>query len=114
MIRISITVEAFDAIAATMPLGNVGCDAEVTAKGERMIWVECIWADKARRDARTGRGPQRDDPAARDGGRLIALWPALAAIWRAGATQTEPPWLNGSPTKETENENAPSRYRLSG
>jgi hypothetical protein len=34
MIRIAITQAAFDAIAASMALGSIGYDAEVTAKGE--------------------------------------------------------------------------------
>ena len=39
MIRIAITQEAFDAIASTMPLGNVGYENEVNEKGERLIWL---------------------------------------------------------------------------
>jgi hypothetical protein len=35
MIRIAITEAAFDAIAATLPLGSVGFDREFTVKGER-------------------------------------------------------------------------------
>jgi hypothetical protein len=46
MIRIAITAEAFDAIVATLPLGSVGYEAERTAKGERLIWLERVWADK--------------------------------------------------------------------
>jgi hypothetical protein len=39
MIRIAITQAAFDAIAATMPLGSVGYEAERTDKGEVYIWL---------------------------------------------------------------------------
>ena len=35
MIRIAITEAAFKAITATLPLGSVAYEAEVTAKGER-------------------------------------------------------------------------------
>jgi hypothetical protein len=40
MIRIAITAEAFDAVAATLPLGTVAYGAEIAASGERSIWVE--------------------------------------------------------------------------
>ena len=35
MIRIAITAEAFNAIAATLPAGSVGFERQPTAKGER-------------------------------------------------------------------------------
>jgi hypothetical protein len=44
MIRIAITVEAFDAICATLPVGSVAYEAETNAKGERLIWLERVWA----------------------------------------------------------------------
>jgi hypothetical protein len=40
MIRIAISQAAFDAIAATMPLGSVGYEAERTERGEVFIWLE--------------------------------------------------------------------------
>jgi hypothetical protein len=40
MIRIAISPAAFDAIAATLPLGSVGYEAQANAKGERLIWLE--------------------------------------------------------------------------
>jgi hypothetical protein len=46
MIRIAITQAAFDAICATLPLGSVAYEAETNAKGERLIWLERLWADK--------------------------------------------------------------------
>jgi hypothetical protein len=46
VIRIAITAEAFDAIAATLPLGSVGYEPEIDAKGERLIWIERKWADQ--------------------------------------------------------------------
>jgi hypothetical protein len=42
----AITAEAFDAICATFPLGSVGYEAETNAKGERLIRIERVWADK--------------------------------------------------------------------
>jgi hypothetical protein len=41
MIRISITVEAFEAIARTLPLGSVGYE-----RGERTVWLEDAMADR--------------------------------------------------------------------
>jgi hypothetical protein len=46
MIRIAITAEAFDAIAATLPLGTVAAVPQVNAKGEPLIWLERVWVDK--------------------------------------------------------------------
>ena len=39
MIRIAISPEAFDAIAATLPLGSVGYEKAVNERGERLIWL---------------------------------------------------------------------------
>ena len=46
MIRIAITVEAYEAIVATLPLGTVAYEPEPNAKGERLIWLEEIWLNK--------------------------------------------------------------------
>ena len=40
MIRIAITVAAFDAIAATLPVGSVAVEPATDEKGERLIWLE--------------------------------------------------------------------------
>jgi hypothetical protein len=39
VIRIPITPAAFDAIAATVPLGSVGFERDVGANGERQVWL---------------------------------------------------------------------------
>jgi hypothetical protein len=39
MIRIAITQAAFDAIAATLPVGSTGYVNAVNDKGERLIWL---------------------------------------------------------------------------
>jgi hypothetical protein len=54
MIRIATSPAAFDAICATLPLGNVGYEAESDAKGERLIWIDDRQADKL--GARRGSG----------------------------------------------------------
>jgi hypothetical protein len=46
MIRIAITAAAFDAIAATLPLGSVGFERDLTTRGERLIWIERLWLNK--------------------------------------------------------------------
>jgi hypothetical protein len=46
VIRISITVEAYEAIATTLPLGNAGYEAQRTENGEVHIWLEERWLDK--------------------------------------------------------------------
>jgi hypothetical protein len=38
MIRIAINAAAYEAIAATLPFGSVGCEAKRSADGQ--IWLE--------------------------------------------------------------------------
>jgi hypothetical protein len=40
MIRIAIAAEAFEAIAATLPLGSVCYENATNERGERPIWLE--------------------------------------------------------------------------
>jgi hypothetical protein len=40
MIRIAISQAAFEAIAATLPLGSVAFEAELDANGQRYVWLE--------------------------------------------------------------------------
>jgi len=46
MIRIAITVEAFEAIVATLSFGTVAYELEPNANGERLIWLEEVWINK--------------------------------------------------------------------
>jgi hypothetical protein len=46
VIRITITAEAFGAIAAMLP-GSVGFEPEPDAKGKRLIWLEKRWMNRA-------------------------------------------------------------------
>jgi hypothetical protein len=46
MIRIAITPAAFEAIAATLPLGSVGYENATNEKGERLIWLEPRMVDR--------------------------------------------------------------------
>ena len=39
MVRIAITVEAFEAIARTLPLGSVGYENATNERGERYVWL---------------------------------------------------------------------------
>ena len=39
MIKIAISVEAFEAIARTLPLGSVGYENGPSVNGERLIWL---------------------------------------------------------------------------
>jgi len=40
MVRIAISVEAFEAIARTLPLGSVGYEAKANERGQRTVWLE--------------------------------------------------------------------------
>ncbi|HZZ24204.1 MAG TPA: hypothetical protein VFE60_17185 [Roseiarcus sp.] len=46
MIRLAISAEAFEAIAATMPLGNVNYERERAACGGYFIWLDPRTVDK--------------------------------------------------------------------
>jgi hypothetical protein len=46
VIRVAITQAAFDAIAATLPLGSVAYEHAVEEGGLRYIWLEARWLDR--------------------------------------------------------------------
>jgi hypothetical protein len=46
MVCIAISVEAFEAISRTLPLGSVGYEAEADERGERDVWLEDAMADR--------------------------------------------------------------------
>jgi hypothetical protein len=46
MIKIAISVPAYEAIARMLPLGSVGYEAEANERGERLIWLEAAMADR--------------------------------------------------------------------
>jgi hypothetical protein len=48
MVRIAITAEAFEAIAATMPLGSVGYENATNERGERLIWLDRAVVERLR------------------------------------------------------------------
>jgi hypothetical protein len=54
MVRIAIPQAAFDAIAATLPLGSTGYENAVNEKGERLIWIERRMLDKLNSYRRAG------------------------------------------------------------
>jgi hypothetical protein len=46
MIRIAISVEAFEAIARTLPLGSVAVQPDYNERGERTVWLEPVAVDR--------------------------------------------------------------------
>jgi hypothetical protein len=46
VIRIAVSQAAFDAVADTLPLGSVMYEAELNARGERLIWIERLALNK--------------------------------------------------------------------
>lgn len=46
MIRIAVSVEAYEAIVATLALGSVGVEPQPNERGERLIWLEQRQLDK--------------------------------------------------------------------
>jgi hypothetical protein len=59
MVRIAITKAAFAVVTETLPFGNVGYEAELNEKSERLIWIECPWLNKL--DAMRGPGGSYSD-----------------------------------------------------
>ena len=47
-VRIVISVEAFEAIARTLPLGNVGYENKTNERGEKLIWLDWAVVDRFR------------------------------------------------------------------
>jgi hypothetical protein len=56
MIRIAITPAAFEAIAATLPLGRVGYENETNERGERHVWLAPEVVDRLKAQRRPGEG----------------------------------------------------------
>ena len=75
MIRIVITAEAFEAIAATLPLGSAGYENATNEKGERLIWLDRAVVDRLR--SLRGVGESYSDVILR----LVADAGAASAKW---------------------------------
>jgi hypothetical protein len=71
--RIAISVEAFEAIARTLPLGSVAVEPEPNAKGEREIWLDDAMVDRL--GAMRGPGESYSDVIMRIAGRDGACAP---------------------------------------
>jgi hypothetical protein len=54
MIRIAISQAAFEAIAATLPLGSVSYENHVHERGERYVWLPPNVVDRLRAMRRPG------------------------------------------------------------
>jgi hypothetical protein len=54
MIRIAITEAAFEAIAATLPLGSVNHENHVDERGERYVWLPPNVVDRLKAQRRPG------------------------------------------------------------
>jgi hypothetical protein len=67
VVRIAISVEAFEAIARTLPLGSVGYETEANECGERPIWLDDSMADRL--GAMRGPGESYSDVILRIAGR---------------------------------------------
>jgi hypothetical protein len=48
MVRIAITQAAFEAIAKTLPFGDVGYENKINENGERLIWLDPSVVDRLR------------------------------------------------------------------
>ena len=59
MIRIAISVEAFEAIARTLPLGSVGYENSTNEQGQKLIWLDRAVIDRLR--SLRGRGESFSD-----------------------------------------------------
>ena len=73
VIRIAISLAAFDAICATLPAGSVGYEPQLNEKGECLIWLEAAMVDRLGAMRGPGRELQRRDPADRGAGGQISM-----------------------------------------
>ena len=48
MIRIAISVEAFEAITKTLPLGGVSFENKADEENQRLIWLDRAMVDRLR------------------------------------------------------------------
>jgi hypothetical protein len=48
VIRIAVSVEAFEAVARSLPLGNVSFENKTDEQGQRLIWLDCAMVDRLR------------------------------------------------------------------
>jgi hypothetical protein len=46
MVRIAISVEAFEAIAKTLPVGSVAYEPELNSHGQRYVWLDAAMVDR--------------------------------------------------------------------
>jgi hypothetical protein len=56
MVRIAITQAAFEAIARTLPLGNVAFENKIDENGHRLIWLDRSMVDSLRSLRSPGKG----------------------------------------------------------
>jgi hypothetical protein len=54
VIRIAITIEAYEAIVATLALGAVAAEPQLNERGERLIWLQERRLDKLNSIRRPG------------------------------------------------------------
>jgi hypothetical protein len=66
MILIAISVEAFEVIARTLPLGNVSFENQTNEHGDRLVWLDRSVVDRLR--ALRGSGESYSDVILRFGG----------------------------------------------
>ena len=99
VIRIAISVEAFEAIARTLPLGSVAVEAEANERGERLIWLEAAMVDRL--GARQARKmlDRRDRNLVHSGPPLAALSPSVETIFRLPGIERQ--WRPVSRVRET-------------
>ena len=54
MIRIAISIEAFEAIERTLPVGSVAIEPHVNERGERYVWLAPNVVDRLKALRRAG------------------------------------------------------------
>ena len=54
MIRIAISVAAYDAIAATLPAGSLAIEPHANERGERYVWLKPPVVDRLKTMRRPG------------------------------------------------------------
>jgi hypothetical protein len=98
MIRIAVTAEAFDAIAAVLPSGNVLYERQRTAQGGYLVWLDESVVNSLERLRRA-----RDDD----------LSAVIVRLFGEQANEQIPELLHGEQgSPETANDSSCTRYRV--
>jgi hypothetical protein len=78
LIRIAVTQAAFEAIAATLPLGSVSYENAVNERGERYVWLPPNVVDRLKAQRRPARAIRTWSCESRRRSEAARIWASSA------------------------------------